>query len=389
MPELDVLAEANRQFTICNACRYCEGICSVFPAMELRTAFAEGDVAYLSTLCHDCRACVHACPFSPPHEFAIDIPSLMSAARVETFERYARPRAFWRLLARSSSVGGLAVAAAVFFTIVALATGSPHRLVEKHTGEGAFYDVIAYGWILVPALVVSAATLVAICAGAATFVRQTRGGARRLLDAAALAGAAHDALRLTNLKGGGGDCHEDGATTSSVRRRLHHAVFYGFAAMFASTVSAWIEQDFLGRKPPYPLLSVPVVLGTLGGLSTLAGCIGFVILGARSRSPKSAESRRLDRLFTTTLAAATATGLLVLALRTTPLLGIALIVHLGVLGGLYLTFPYSKFVHWVYRYVALVRSRVEGADARVAQASPPPAPVRVVVAAESGSPTDE
>jgi citrate/tricarballylate utilization protein len=59
------------------------------------------------------------------------------------------------------------------------------------------------------------------------------------------------------------------------------------------------------------------------------------------------------------LLASALTGLLTLVLRSTPLMGPALIVHVGVLSGLYLTFPYSKFVHWVYRYVALVRSHVE------------------------------
>jgi citrate/tricarballylate utilization protein len=379
VPELDVLAEANRQFSICNACRYCEGICTVFPAMELRTAFAQGDVAYLSTLCHDCRACIHACPFSPPHEFAIDIPALMSAARAETFERYARPRRFWQALARARSVTGLAVATTVFFLIVALATGTPRRIVETHTGEGSFYEVITYAWLLVPALIASAVTLAAIVAGASTFVRETRGGPRRLLDRRAVLRATREALALTNLKGGGGGCYQDGARPASTRRYLHHAVFYGFAAMFASTVSAFVEQDLLGNEPPYRLLSVPVILGALGGLSTLAGCAGFVVIGARSRGPKSAESHHLDRLFTMTLAAATATGLLLLAFRATPLLGPALILHLGALGGLYLTFPYSKFVHWVYRYVALVRAYAESDhSAANHELDPPP----IVLAAE-------
>ena len=28
--------------TICNACRYCEGYCAVFPAMEKRLTFSDG-----------------------------------------------------------------------------------------------------------------------------------------------------------------------------------------------------------------------------------------------------------------------------------------------------------------------------------------------------------
>ena len=33
---------AARQLTICNSCRYCEGLCAVFPALERRTVFADG-----------------------------------------------------------------------------------------------------------------------------------------------------------------------------------------------------------------------------------------------------------------------------------------------------------------------------------------------------------
>jgi MinD superfamily P-loop ATPase len=42
---------------ICNACRYCEGFCAVFPAVELRREFSAGDLSYLANLCHGCRGC--------------------------------------------------------------------------------------------------------------------------------------------------------------------------------------------------------------------------------------------------------------------------------------------------------------------------------------------
>jgi citrate/tricarballylate utilization protein len=372
MLDVNLLAEANRQFTVCNACRYCEGLCTVFPAMELRTAFTEGDVTYLSALCHDCRACVDACPFSPPHEFAIDISALMSTARTQTFEHYARPRALWRLLTRGATLAGLIVATAVFFLIVALATGNPHDLVRTHRAPGAFYDVIAYAWLVIPTLVVSILAAVAIGVGAWGLARETRGGVRLLANRRAVGQTMKDVLALTNLKGGGDGCRYPGDRRSSVRRYLHHAVFYGFGLMFASTVSAAVEQELFARNPPYPLLSVPVLLGTIGGISTLAGCAGFFVFGVRSRDPSRApESRRLDRLFTTMLMLATATGLLLLTLRSSPLMGAALITHLGVLGGLYVTFPYSKFVHAGYRSVALLRSHVEGGSKPHEPAEPP------------------
>jgi citrate/tricarballylate utilization protein len=41
-------AELARQMQICNACRYCEGFCAVFPAMTLRLQFDnKADLNYL------------------------------------------------------------------------------------------------------------------------------------------------------------------------------------------------------------------------------------------------------------------------------------------------------------------------------------------------------
>ena len=85
--------EAARQMSVCNACRYCEGLCAVFPAMELRRTFGGGDVDYLSNLCHNCGACYYDCQYAPPHEFGINVPVAMAELRDETYARYAWPRA--------------------------------------------------------------------------------------------------------------------------------------------------------------------------------------------------------------------------------------------------------------------------------------------------------
>jgi citrate/tricarballylate utilization protein len=51
------------------------------------------------------------------------------------------------------------------------------------------------------------------------------------------------------------------------------------------------------------------------------------------------------------------TGLLLLALRHGPAMGYLLIVHLGCVLALFLTLPYGKFVHGLYRAAALVEYR--------------------------------
>jgi citrate/tricarballylate utilization protein len=79
-----VLKEADRVMTICNACRYCEGFCAVFPAMELRRTFTGADLNYFVNLCHNCRGCYYACQYAPPHEFDLNVPKALGELRLVT-----------------------------------------------------------------------------------------------------------------------------------------------------------------------------------------------------------------------------------------------------------------------------------------------------------------
>ena len=81
-PAIDpLIAEGERVMGICNSCRYCEGYCAVFPAMERRTTFTKADVHYLANLCHNCAECYYACQYAPPHEFAVNVPKVFAEVR--------------------------------------------------------------------------------------------------------------------------------------------------------------------------------------------------------------------------------------------------------------------------------------------------------------------
>jgi citrate/tricarballylate utilization protein len=368
MPLEDLVREAERQLSICNACRYCEGYCAVFPALELRRSVTVADVGYLANLCHDCRACYYACPYTAPHEFAVNIPALMSEARVESYRRYTWPAVLGRLLAGGTlTVAGLTALALVLITGAIYLFAGP-GLFQEHIGPGAFYRVVPYAAMVLPALGVSIYVLTVLALGAWRFWTDTGRSLPDLVHLPSLFAAAHDALRLRYLEGGGEGCFYPRERPSRARTILHSAVFYGFLTAFASTIVAAALQELFGILPPYALVSGPVVLGVLGGVAMIGGATGLILLKLSSdRRPAEAEALDLDYGFLLALDLASISGLLTLAFRSTPAMGSLLSFHLATLVALYLTAPYGKFAHFVYRYAALVRRRIEEREAPAAR----------------------
>ena len=371
MPSGELLKEAGRQMVICNACRYCEGFCAVFPAMERRRSFSEGDLTYLANLCFDCRACFYACQYAPPHEFAVNVPKAFAELRADTYRDYGWPRALASLYKRGGLAGGLisAVCVAAVLLLVLVLQG-PSVLLSAAVREGAFYRVVPYLGMVLPALAITLYGLVVLVLGTVRFWRDTHGNLGEMLDLRAFLRATQDAFSLRYLTGGGDGCNYPDAEFSHVRRWLHHLVFYGFLLDLASTTVAAIYDHFLGWIAPYPLLSWPVVLGTIGGVMLLVGTSGLLYLKGRSDT-EPAEQRMvtMDIAFLVALLLTSLTGLLLLALRETGAMGILLVIHLGVVAALFITLPYGKFAHLFYRYAALIRNSLEErADADPARA---------------------
>jgi citrate/tricarballylate utilization protein len=77
------------------------------------------------------------------------------------------------------------------------------------------------------------------------------------------------------------------------------------------------------------------------------------------RDPSEERMLRMDVAFLLLLFLTSMTGLILLALRDTAAMGILLVIHLAVVAGLFITLPYGKFAHVVYRYAALVRYAIE------------------------------
>jgi citrate/tricarballylate utilization protein len=342
-PNPDPIAEGERLLTICNACRYCEGFCAVFPAMERRLSFTEADLNYLANLCHNCAECYYACQYAPPHEFAVNVPKTLAEIREQSYRKYAWPRAL-----RLGVWWALAIG-----LVAAILLGRGRSALNAD-----FYAVISHRAMVATFGIVAVFILIAHLAGLARFWKQC--GER--LRASALVKALNDILTLTNLASGGAGCTYPNERHSQSRRRFHHFTFYGFLLCFASTTTAAIYHYLLGLRAPYGYASLPVALGTLGGLGLLIGPIGLYAL-KRRRDPAIADPKQdpMDVSFLALLFFASLTGLLLLVLRETPGMGWLLTIHLGVVLGLFLTLPYGKFVHGIYRSAALLRSALEAA----------------------------
>lgn len=348
--------EVVRIMQICNACRYCEGFCAVFPAMTRRIEFAAADVHYLANLCHNCGACLHACQYAPPHDFAVNVPTALARVRKETYMHFAWPQMMGELY----KANGLAVAlgssvSVMAFLLLALALNG------RFFGgvlDGNFYAVFPHNTLVWIFGSVFGFAILALLIGLTRFWRQISPGKA---SCEAVAEAVRDVLTMKYLGGGHGEgCNNADDAFSLWRKRFHHFTFYGFMLCFAATSVATVYHYFLGLHAPYALNSLPVILGTLGGLGLVIGPVGLLYLNFQRDPAHGDETQKpMDRAFIVLLLLISISGLGLLIYRDTVSMSIWLVIHLGFVMGLFLTMPYGKFAHGIYRAAALLKNAIE------------------------------
>ena len=341
------LAEARRQIEICNACRYCEGYCAVFPAMTRQRAFADGDMTQLANLCHNCRGCYYACQYTEPHEFAVNLPAALAEARQESWDRFAWPGVFAGMFQRRAGamIGVLVASIAALFWMA-------HWL-RPDSGDG-FYAYLSHSMmvaIFAPAFLLP---LVALGVGVRRYWREVGGKAVTWSD---LHQAGVDVASLKNLSGGqAGACNFEAEDRfSNARKHAHQAVMWGFMLCFASTVSGTVMHYFLDWPAPYGPLTAPKLLGVPGGILMTVGAVWLTWLKTKADPSLGAKAVGGEMAFTLLLGAVGATGLALYAATGTTLVSPLLAIHLGCVLAFFLTTPYSKMAHGAYRFTASVR----------------------------------
>jgi citrate/tricarballylate utilization protein len=348
--------EVARVMQICNACRYCEGFCAVFPAMTRRIEFNAAVIHYLANLCHNCGACLHACQYAPPHDFAVNVPLAMAKVRQETYIDFAWPHAFGNLYKKNGIT--VALASSISLIVFLLVTLVLNGTLFIAPNGGNFYAIFSHNTLVLMFGSIFLFAIFALGLGVTRFWRQISPGT---ISGAAAAEATHDALTLKYLGGGHGKgCNNEDDAFSLWRKRFHHFTFYGFMLCFASTSVATLYHYVLGLSAPYALNSLPVILGTVGGIGLLIGPAGLLYLNyKRDSAHGDVNQKPMDRAFILLLWLISASGLGLLAYRETSWMSIWLAVHLGFVMSFFLTMPYGKFAHGIYRTAALLKNAIE------------------------------
>ncbi len=343
----DLLQEARRQAEICNACRYCEGYCSVFPALHRERAFSDGDLTQLANLCHNCRGCYYACQYTAPHEFDLNLPGALAQVRRASWEDHAWPQP----LARRFHDSGVAISLAVIAGFAALFLAI--RALAPVGGEG-FYAVMSHNAMVAIFLPAFLFPLLSLAISLRRYWRTAGGGQ---LTVAAVARAFGSAAQMKNLAGGHGDgCNfEDEDRFSHARRVAHQAVMYGFLLCFLSTASGTVLHYVFDIPAPYSLLSLPKLFGVPGGILMVVGTVWLSVL-KRKAAPDLGDAKAWggEMAFILLLFLVALTGLALYALGSTAAMPALLAIHLGAVLAFFLLTPFTKMAHGFYRLTALI-----------------------------------
>src|SRR5512143_2950350 len=167
MRAVEANREAARVLAVCNACRYCEQYCPAFQALEQRLTFASADVSYLANLCHGCGECLYACQYAPPHEFAINVPQTLAAARVASYEQYAWPAALAGVFRAHGTRTALLLVLALTTALLGATFALNGDALRATAAAGDFYAVIPHSVLVALFGGVGLYVLVALAIGVA------------------------------------------------------------------------------------------------------------------------------------------------------------------------------------------------------------------------------
>jgi quinone-modifying oxidoreductase subunit QmoC len=337
----------------CYQCATCSSVCelapedSPFPRRQMLWAqwgLADRLAAHPAVwLCYQCNDCTQRCPRD------VRPGDVLQTVRALVIEMLAFPRFLGRLVGRAATTWPLLIGAPILFWVILLAAIG--HLAVPH-GPLVYGDFVPH-WLIYAVFFPVAGWI-----GYAGWV-----SGRRLWsllgDESPRTGSflKHLVPVVTEIA-----THKRFASCEAARpRRLGHLlVLWGFVGAAITSGLLVVALYAFHTEMPLPLGHPFKVLGNVSGVLLVIG--GVLLVSNRlNNNDRVGASTAFDTFFLVVVGGVIATGVLSEAGRLTFPAEFACalyVVHLGVVLSLFLTFPYSKFAHLLYRTLALVHVRM-------------------------------
>jgi quinone-modifying oxidoreductase subunit QmoC len=294
-------------------------------------------------LCHQCGDCTERCPRDArPGD-------VLQGLRSKVIETLAFPGFVGRLVGNVRRTWPILLGVPWLFWLLLWAAG----VIELPAGDRihAFEDFVPHGLLYAVYFPVAGWVTLAAAMGGVRFWRKMgQGVERRGSFLSGLAPVVGDVLAHRSF----GSCDK-----VSIRRWAHLALFWGFVG--AAVTSGLLIYAIYVMHAEMPLaLDHPFkILGNLSAVLLIVG--GVLLVTSRFGTHRTLiRTSAFDLFFLGVVTLVIATGVIVEAARfvlPTTAAGVLYTAHLGVVLTLFLTFPYSKFAHMLYRTLALVHQR--------------------------------
>jgi len=337
----------------CFQCATCSTVCdlatagSMFPRRQMLWAqwgLADRLAADPSIwLCHQCNDCSARCPRDArPGD-------TMQVLRALAIEELGAPRFMARLVGRAAATWPLLLGLPVVFW--ALFVRAVNGFAVPRTPL-VYADVVPQWMIYSVFLPAAVFAVVAAAVGARRCWVAWGAGAKRngsLLEG--LAAAAADILSHRRFRTCG---------TARPRELGHLLLLWGFAGALVTTTLLGIAIDLFGVKTPLPQAHPIKILGNASAVLMVAGLVWLLVNRVRNAAAAGA-SRGFDAFFLALVVLLVFSGVGAEIGRYAFPAPVALaiyVVHLGMVLSLFLTFPFSKLAHALYRTLAIAHEHL-------------------------------